>query len=115
MRDSSEHRKNLRIPLTLHLQKFLSDLGRISFVKCLWRDLDQKSLTGMSDAHSSTGTNGSYGAAAVRAREQKGNADEKARQNRIAELRRQYLEGTYRVDAPELSAAIVKNHLIKDC
>lgn len=68
----------------------------------------------MSDAYTSTGINGSYGAAAVRARERKGNADEEARKDRIAELRRQYLEGTYRVNGAELSAAIVKKHLAKD-
>ncbi|MBV9676631.1 MAG: flagellar biosynthesis anti-sigma factor FlgM, partial [Acidobacteriaceae bacterium] len=59
--------------------------------------------------------NGSHGAAAVRAREQKGNADEEARENRVAELRRQYREGTYQVEVPELSAAIVRRYLIKDC
>lgn len=68
----------------------------------------------MSDAYTSTGSNGSYGAAAVRAREQKDNADEKAREDRIEELRRQYLEGTYQVDVSELSAAMVKKHLAKD-
>jgi anti-sigma28 factor (negative regulator of flagellin synthesis) len=68
----------------------------------------------MSDAHSLTGTNGSYGTAAVRAREQNGNSDEQARESRIAELRRQYLEGTYQVDARELSAALIRRHLAKD-
>lgn len=68
----------------------------------------------MSDAYTSSGINGSYGTAAVRAREQKGNAEEEARENRITELRRQYLEGTYQVDVLKLSAAIIKKHLAKD-
>ena len=68
----------------------------------------------MSDAPSLAGTNGSYGTAAVRARKQDGNSAEQAREERIAELRRQYLEGTYEVDARELSAALIRQHLAKD-
>jgi len=69
----------------------------------------------MPDTYPSTGIKGSLGAAAVRARKPNSNADEETRQNRIAELRRQYLEGTYQVDARELSAALIKKHLAKDC
>ena len=68
----------------------------------------------MPNVPSSTGAHGSYGAAAVRAREQSGNSDEGTRENRIAVLRRQYLEGTYQVDTRELSAALIKRHLVKD-
>jgi anti-sigma28 factor (negative regulator of flagellin synthesis) len=65
----------------------------------------------MSDAYLPSGTNGSYGTAAIRARKQAGGSDEIAREQRIAELRRQYLQGTYQVDAQELSAALIKRHL----
>jgi anti-sigma28 factor (negative regulator of flagellin synthesis) len=34
-----------------------------------------------------------------------------AREKRIAELRRQYVEGTYRVDAAQVSASIIDDHL----
>ena len=68
----------------------------------------------MPDTYLLTGTNGSYGTAAVRAREQGGSSDEVAREQRIAELRRQYLQGTYQVDAQELSAALIRRHLAKD-
>ena len=68
----------------------------------------------MPNVPSLTGAHGSYGAAAVRAREKSGNSDEVARENRIAALRRQYLEGTYEVDTRELSAALIKRHLAKD-
>jgi anti-sigma28 factor (negative regulator of flagellin synthesis) len=68
----------------------------------------------MSDAYLPTGINGSHGTAAVRARQQDSNSDEVAREQRIAELRRQYLQGMYQVDAQELSAALIKQHLATD-
>jgi Anti-sigma-28 factor, FlgM len=68
----------------------------------------------MSNAYLPAGTNGSYGTATVRAREQGCNSDEAAREQRIAELRRQYLQGTYQIDAQELSTAMIKRHLAKN-
>ena len=67
----------------------------------------------MSDAYSGTGRQEACGTATARAREQRGHPDQDARERRIAELRRQYLEGTYQVDAQEVSAAIVRQHLTK--
>ena len=67
----------------------------------------------MSDVYSLAGSHGAYGTATARAREEDGNLDEQARESRIAELRRQYLEGTYQADAQKISAAIVKQHLLK--
>lgn len=65
----------------------------------------------MSDAYLGTGQQGACGTATARAREQNGHPDQEVRERRIAELRQQYLEGTYQVDAQELSAAIIREHL----
>ena len=67
----------------------------------------------MSDAYSGTGQQGACGTATARAREQKDHSDGETRERRIAELRRQYLEGTYQVNAQELSAAMIRRHLAK--
>jgi anti-sigma28 factor (negative regulator of flagellin synthesis) len=67
----------------------------------------------MSDAYSQAGPQGACGTATARAREQNGNPDEAARESRIVELRRQYLNDTYQVDAQELSAALIRQHLVK--
>lgn len=68
----------------------------------------------MSDVYSSAGPQGACGAATARAREHETAQDEQTRGDRISELRRQYLEGTYQVDAQQLSAAILRRHLAKE-
>ncbi len=86
----------------------------------IWLSLVLRARDYMSDVYSQTGTKGTYGAATARAREQRKDSDEQtemgaqARESRIAELRRQYLAGTYQVDAHELSAALMKRCLAKD-
>lgn len=73
----------------------------------------------MSDICLPAGSHGAYGTAAVRARKHQDSRETDAfnpqtRDARIAELRRQYLEGTYQVDADKLSAALVRRHLAED-
>lgn len=73
----------------------------------------------MSEIYSPAGSQGAYGTATVRVRKHQDSNEAdafspQARDARIAELRRQYLEGTYQVDADQLSAALVAKHLAKD-
>ena len=63
----------------------------------------------MSEARWSDGTDGGAAAAPKRTREQCETTPE--REARVAELREQYLNGTYQVDAARLSAAIIDEHL----
>ncbi len=55
-----------------------------------------------------SGSNGA-GAAVARQREPLQTSD--TPDERIAELRRHYLEGTYKVDAAKLSASLIDKHL----
>ncbi len=73
----------------------------------------------MSDVYPPAESNGPYGTAAVRARKRQGSDEAaavspQAREARVAELRRQYLAGTYEVDAGKLSTALIRRHLAKD-
>ena len=54
---------------------------------------------------------GSNGAAAAVARQSEPVFEETATEDRVAELRRHYLAGTYEVDAAQLSAKIIDKHL----
>jgi anti-sigma28 factor (negative regulator of flagellin synthesis) len=56
-------------------------------------------------------TSGSNGAAAAMARQREPVQADSEPEDRVAELRRRYLEGTYKVDAAQLSARIVDKHL----
>jgi anti-sigma28 factor (negative regulator of flagellin synthesis) len=55
---------------------------------------------------------GSNGAATAVARQSEPVPEDRS-EERIAELRRRYLEGTYKVDATQLSAKIIDKHLEK--
>lgn len=54
---------------------------------------------------------GSNGTAAAVARQPEAAQGETSSEDRVAELRRQYLEGAYSVDATQLSAKIIHKHL----
>lgn len=54
---------------------------------------------------------GSNGAAAAVARESEPLQTDNLPEDRVAELRRRYLEGGYKVDAAKLSAKIIDKHL----
>lgn len=54
---------------------------------------------------------GSNGTAAAVARQPEPAHGETFSEDRVAELRRRYLEGTYNVDATQLSAKIIDKHL----
>ncbi len=54
---------------------------------------------------------GSNGTAAAVARQREPVPADSSSDQRVAELRRRYLEGTYKIDAAELSASIVDKHL----
>lgn len=56
-------------------------------------------------------SSGSNGAAAAVARQSEPVPKETAAEDRVAELRRRYLAGTYEVDAAQLSAKIIDKHL----
>lgn len=56
-------------------------------------------------------TSGSNGAAAAVARQREALQPDAEPEDRVAELRRRYLEGNYKVDAAQLSATIVDKHL----
>ena len=58
-------------------------------------------------------SSGSNGAATAVARQSEPLQNESHSEERIAELRRRYLEGTYEVDAAQLSAKIIDKHLGK--
>lgn len=68
----------------------------------------------MSDTHSPNANTGSQATAAACAREpdETENVSD-PRGQRIAELRRQYQDGSYHVDATEVSKCIVDKHLTK--
>lgn len=66
----------------------------------------------MSDAHSPNGNTGSHATAAACARERDETENvSDPRAQRIEDLRRQYQDGTYHVDATDLSKRIVDKHL----
>jgi len=54
---------------------------------------------------------GSGGAAAAATRKGQSTPEEDSPDERIAELRRRYLEGSYKIEAAEVSAKIVDKHL----
>ncbi len=56
---------------------------------------------------------GSNGAAAAVARQPEPLQADDLPEDRVAELRRRYLEGSYKVDATQLSAKIIDKHLEK--
>lgn len=56
-------------------------------------------------------TSGSNGAAAAVARQREPVQPSAEPEDRVAELRRRYREGNYKVDAAQLSARIVDKHL----
>lgn len=58
-------------------------------------------------------SSGSNGTAAAVARQSEPPKTDRRSEERIAELRRRYLEGTYEVDAAQLSAKIIDKHLEK--
>ncbi|MBV9158074.1 MAG: flagellar biosynthesis anti-sigma factor FlgM [Acidobacteriaceae bacterium] len=62
----------------------------------------------MQDSHSPQNAASPNGAATARAVEPE---EPDPREARVAELRKQYLEGTYQVEASELIAAIIDKHL----
>jgi anti-sigma28 factor (negative regulator of flagellin synthesis) len=73
----------------------------------------------MSNIDSPAGSHGAYGTATVRARKHQDSNEAaafspQARDARIAQLRKQYLEGTYQVDADKLSAVLIRRHLAED-
>lgn len=68
----------------------------------------------MSEIHFYSRSTGSLGTAAVRALDKTArthNDQQRARDERIAELKRQYEAGTYVVDTVQLSSAIVSDLL----
>ena len=62
----------------------------------------------MQNSHSPQNAASPNGTATARAVEPK---ERDPREARVAELRKQHVEGTYQVEAPELSAAIIDKHL----
>jgi anti-sigma28 factor (negative regulator of flagellin synthesis) len=60
------------------------------------------------------GGSGSSGAAAAVTRSAACTPEGDTPNERIAELRRRYLEGSYKIDAAEVSAKIVDKHLEAD-
>lgn len=56
---------------------------------------------------------GSNGTAAAVARQSEPVQDETSSEDRVTELRRRYLEGSYKVDAAQLSGKIIDKHLGK--
>lgn len=54
---------------------------------------------------------GSNGTAAAVARQPEPAQGETSSEDRITELRRRYLDGSYRVDAAQLSAKIIDKHV----
>jgi anti-sigma28 factor (negative regulator of flagellin synthesis) len=66
----------------------------------------------MRDGSKSLST-GSNGAAAAVARQSEPDHPGNSLEDRITELRRRYLDGSYRVDAAKLSAKILDKHLAR--
>jgi anti-sigma28 factor (negative regulator of flagellin synthesis) len=70
----------------------------------------------MSDIHFFSRNSGLHGTAAVRALDKTSgthNEQQRSREERIAELKRQYESGTYVVDSVQLSSALV-NEVLKE-